>query len=243
MTNQEAKDYVEAAFRRLRERGWYADEELVPSTITEADIAAFEARHNIRLPALYRAYLRSWRRPIPQPDGSELWQDEHYPDWVRSIHGSFWLDGLFQEEGGFGSLWLELHCPPETMEDLEERIEILKEIQDVLDEPLPEESFRYLVPIGDWGAGWGPLCLDLSRPEEQTDPADEDTWSLVWFDHEEFDWAEEYLGEDGLLHGRAAVPDFRALLEWYFFCPAEAAFEEKTGIHPTVQWYKDGAKW
>lgn len=80
------------------------------------------------------------------------------------------------------------------MEELDERIENLKESQEELNGPLPEESFRYLVPIGEWGAGWGPLCLDLSRPEEQVDLEDDSTWSLVWFDHEEFDWGAKYLG-------------------------------------------------
>ena len=178
---------------------------------------------------------------VSQPDSGEQW-DKEDQDLIRSTHDSFRLNALFQEEGDFGALWLELHCPPEAMEERDERIENLKESQEELNGPLPEESFRYLVPIGDWGAGWGPLCLDLSRPEEQVDLEDDSTWSLVWFDHEEFDWGAKYLGEDGLLHGRAAAPDFQTLLEWYFFCPAEAEFEAKTGIKPTVQWYKDGAK-
>lgn len=241
MTEQEVRDYVESAFQALKSRGWYADGTLVRAANTETDITAFETRRSLKLPRLYRAYLQSWRRMVPQPDSGEQW-DKEYQDLIRSTHDSFRLNALFQEEGDFGALWLELHCPPEAMEELDERIENLKESQEELNGPLPEESFRYLVPIGDWGAGWGPLCLDLSRPEEQVDLEDDSTWSLVWFDHEEFDWGAKYLGEDGLLHGRAAAPDFQTLLEWYFFCPAEAEFEAKTGIKPTVQWYKDGAK-
>lgn len=241
MTEQEVRDYVEGAFQALKSRGWYADGTLVRAANTETDITAFETRRSLKLPRLYRAYLQSWRRMVPQPDSGEQW-DKEYQDLIRSTHDSFRLNALFQEEGDFGALWLELHCPPEAMEELDERIENLKESQEELNGPLPEESFRYLVPIGEWGAGWGPLCLDLSRPEEQVDLEDDSTWSLVWFDHEEFDWGAKYLGEDGLLHGRAAAPDFQTLLEWYFFCPAEAEFEAKTGIKPTVQWYKDGAK-
>ncbi len=62
----------------------------------------------------------------------------------------------------------------------------------------------------------GTLCIDLSIPEEEIDENDPLTWSLVWFDHEEFDWNEEYLSEDGLLHGSKALPDLKKLLELYF---------------------------
>lgn len=55
---------------------------------------------------------------------------------------------------------------------------------------MPEDCFGNLIPIGDWGAGWGPLCIDLSRPEEQIDENRKETWSLVWFDHEEFEQEE-----------------------------------------------------
>ena len=183
MTEQEVRDYVESAFQALKSRGWYADGTLVRAANTETDITAFETRRSLKLPRLYRAYLQSWRRMVPQPDSGEQW-DKEYQDLIRSTHDSFRLNALFQEEGDFGALWLELHCPPEAMEELDERIENLKESQEELNGPLPEESFRYLVPIGDWGAGWGPLCLDLSRPEEQVDLEDDSTWSLVWVDHE-----------------------------------------------------------
>ena len=48
------------------------------------------------------------------------------------------------------------------------------------------------------------------------------TWSLVWFDHEEFDWDKTYLGDDGLLHGSEAAPDLKAYLEIYFYVSLEA---------------------
>ena len=89
---------------------------------------------------------------------------------------------------------------PRSMEEVSKRMEILQEIRDFCE--LPEGCFRNLIPIGDWGAGWGPLCIDLSRPEENIDPDNEFTWSLVWFDHEEFDWDKMYLCDDGLLHGK-----------------------------------------
>lgn len=108
---------------------------------------------------------------------------------------------------------------------------------------LPDGCFQNLIPIGDFGAGWGPMCLDLSRPEESVDPDSEETWAVVWFDHEEFDWDRRYLGEDGLLHGRPAAPDLKTLLEWCLYGSLETEFEEKYGIRPTYEWYQNGAEY
>lgn len=113
MTEQEVRDYVESAFQALKSRGWYADGTLVRAANTETDITAFETRRSLKLPRLYRAYLQSWRRMVPQPDSGEQW-DKEYQDLIRSTHDSFRLNALFQEEGDFGALWLELHCPPEA---------------------------------------------------------------------------------------------------------------------------------
>lgn len=178
-----------------------------------------EAKHQVMLPSLYKAYLMSYRIP-----------DREY---IMSITGDPAPDWGY----GGGPLWLDLRGAV-TMEELEKWMEILREIRDYCD--LLEESFRYLIPIGDWGAGWGPLCLDLSR-EGEVDPQNADTWSVVWFDHEDFEWEQSYLGEDGLLHGQFAAPDFKTLLEWYFCGSLEAEFEADAGVKPTYEWYQNGA--
>ena len=210
MSEQLEKEFIEQAFRKLKERGWFADQELERSTVTEEEIAAFEAKH--------KAYLTSYRIP-----------DREY---IMSIAGA--TDQDLEFDGG--PLWLDLRGAV-TMEELEKWMEILQQIRDYCD--LSEESFRYLIPIGDWGAGWGPLCLDLSR-EGKVDYQNADTWSVVWFDHEDFEWEQNYLGEDGLLHGQSAAPDFKTLLEWYFCGSLEAEFEAATGVKPTYEWYQNG---
>ena len=108
-------------------------------------------------------------------------------EYIMSITGAPAPDWGY----GGGPLWLDLRGAV-TMEELEKWMEILQEIRDYCD--LPEESFRYLIPIGDWGAGWGPLCLDLSR-EGKVDYQNADTWSVVWFDHEDFERSEEHTSE------------------------------------------------
>lgn len=219
MTKQQETEFVEQAFQKLKERGWFAEQKLERSAVTEEDIASFEARHQVTLPSLYKAYLMSYRIP-----------DRKYIMSIMEDPNRDW-------EYSGGPLWLDLRGAV-TMEELENWMEILQEIRDYCD--LPEESFHYLIPIGDWGAGWGPLCLDLSR-EGSVDPKNADTWSVVWFDHEDFEWEQSYLGEDGLLHGQPAVPDFKTLLEWYFCGSLEAEFEAATGVKPTYEWYQNGA--
>lgn len=215
MTSREEKEFISGAFQKLKERGWFPGEKFEPSAITEQEIAAFEQKHRVRLPSLYKTFLTSFRFP------------ESADISICAIH---------DDEGDIGPLWQTLDSP-KSMEEVSERMETLQEIRDFCE--LPENCFRNLIPIGDWGAGWGPLCIDLSKPEEKIDEEDPSTWSLVWFDHEDFDWDETYLGDDGLLYGREAMPDLKAFLEEYFYGSLEAEFERETGIKPTYQWYLD----
>ena len=157
-----------------------------------------------KLPSLYRAFLTSFRLP-------------------QNIRNDNFLCSIIEDKGDLGPLWLAIDCP-QSMNEVSKNIEILQEIRDFCE--LPEDCFRNLIPIGDWGGGWGPLCIDLSIPEEEIDENDPLTWSLVWFDHEEFDWNEEYLSEDGLLHGSKALPDLKKLLELYFYGALEERFEQ-----------------
>ncbi len=218
MTSQEEKEFVAGAFQRLKERGWFPGEEFEPSSISGQEIAAFEQEHQVRLPSLYKTFLRSF------------WLPRNRSNSICAIR---------DEDGDLCPLW-QMIDSPKSMNEVSERMEILQEIREFCE--LPEDCFRNLIPIGDWGAGWGPLCIDLSRPEERVDKNNEHTWSLVWFDHEEFDWDEQYLGEDGLLHGAEALPDFKTFLEVYFYGSLEARYEQEEGIKPTYEWYQDTLK-
>ena len=213
MTQQEAKAFVEKAFENLQARGWLA-EGLKPALAMEEEIDSFEKKRGVRLSPLYRALLLS-----------------HHIGQLMTV--MYHLERV-------SPLWMELDGAV-SMEALEEQIGILQEIQD--DCELPDGCFQNLIPIGDFGAGWGPMCLDLRRPEESVDPNNEETWAVVWFDHEEFDWDRRYLGEDGLLHGRPAAPDLKTLLEWCLCGSLETELEEKYGIRPTYEWYQNGAEY
>lgn len=113
---------------------------------------------------------------------------------------------------------------------------------------LPQKSIHICATIYDMG-DFGPLWLRFDCPrtmedisEQMVDGDDEDTWSLVWFDHEDFDWDEQYLGEDGLLHGQAALPSLKVLLDWYFYGELENKYEQEEGVKPTYEWYQDTLK-
>lgn len=218
MSPQEEREFVDGAFQKLKERGWFPGEEFVPSAISEQEIAAFEQEHQVKLPSLYKTFLTSLRLPCM---------------------GFNELCAIHDDDGELSPLWQMIDAPG-SMGDVSRRMEILQEIRDFCE--LPEDCFRNLIPIGDWGAGWGPLCIDLSRPVEKVDANNPFTWSLVWFDHEEFEWDKVYLGSDGLLHGREALPDLKTFLEIYFCGSLESEFEREEGIKPTYKWYQDTLK-
>lgn len=224
MSPQEEKEFVAGAFQKLKERGWFSGEEFEPSTITEQEITVFEQEHQVTLPSLYKTFLTSFCLPHNLRNANE----------ICSI-----IEDYDDDDAELNQLWLELDNP-RTMADISKKMECLQEIRDFCE--LPEDCFRNLIPIGDWGAGWGSLCIDLSRPEDEVDENNVDTWSLVWFDHEVSDWDQEYLGEDGLLHGIAALPNLKVLLELYFYGALEARFEQEEGITPTYEWYQDSLK-
>lgn len=81
-----------------------------------------------------------------------------------------------------------------------------------------EKDYKFLsygyIPIGDWGYGWGPLCIDTNKSGELVKYDDKKTWSLVWFDHEEFFGGDKL--EDFVSQAIPAAPDFKELLSWYF---------------------------
>ena len=99
------------------------------SSITEQDIATFEQEYQVKLPSLYRAFLTSFRLP-------------------QNIRNDNFLCSIIEDKGDLGPLWLAIDCP-QSMNEVSKNIEILQEIRDFCE--LPEDCFRNLIPIGDWG--------------------------------------------------------------------------------------------
>lgn len=202
---EKEKELVEKLFRRCAERGWI--KELIPSSITLEEIEKFEKEHEVTLPSFFKAFLMAYQLPCED----------------------FEICGIAEHVGEISPLWLLLYNIS-SMDKLSERIKIFQEDSEELCN-IKAENCKKLILIGDWGAGWGPLCIDLAKDEALVDREDENTWSLVWFDHEEFDWKDYYeIDEEGWLHGSPAAPNLETLLEWYFNGSLEAEFEEENQV-------------
>lgn len=220
ITEEKEEAYVRAAAQALLDRGIIRPEQLQASTVTDKDIDAFEQTFDVKLPSIYRAFLKAYRLELK------------YDMLMGIVPFEIDEDTIDDETTEMRMLWLELLSAEKgkhPLKKLYQRIENFREM--ATDEliGMSPESCGHLVPIGDWGAAWGPLCLDLTCTEDSIDRADADTWSLVWFDHEEFDWEELYLCEDGLVRGRSAAPDFKTLLDWYFFGTLDRIYEKQEG--------------
>lgn len=203
------REFVDMAFQKCMERGWL--NELVPSMIAPQDIADFEEKYQVNVPPFYRAFLTAYQLP------KEMFE----------------ICGIAFHVDEISPLWLILYGIT-SMEQLSEHINFFREDVEEFREGTIK-SCSNLIPIGDWGAAWGPLCIDTTKPDELVDENDESTWSLVWFDHEEFDWGRTLLGEDGLLHGSPAAPNLKTLLEWYFCGSLEPEFEEESQVKVSYQ--------
>lgn len=226
MTIKEENEFVKDAFQALIDRGIAKPEYFTPSTVTDEELLDFEKKFNVKLPSLLKTFLKSYCYDfnyilghVPEDICPETVQDEEYE--IRDL----WLDIL--------------SVPKENpLQDLYVRMEGFREV--ATDENLigmPFESISQFLPIGDWGAGWGPLCIDLSVPQDDIDINNIETWSLQWFDHEEFDWEEEYMNDDGKIKGEFAAPDFKTLLEWYFFGKFDKAYEIQENEKPDYSSY------
>ena len=202
----QAKAFVETAFQKLIERGWVLSEQLTPSPNTEQDITAFEQKYHIQIPTMYRAFLLSYQYP--------------FSDGINTV---------IDHAGEISPLWLFLPTLPITK--LEQNyLELQSVAMDCYN--ISFENSKHLLHIGDWGYGWGPLCIDLSKSETDINIDDENTWQLVWLDHEE-DWKECFTDETGKLIGSPAAPNFQALLEWYFMGKFEPEFEQEFNLKLT----------
>lgn len=196
-----------AMFKACHDRGWLA--ELTPSALTSAELDAFAAQESLKLPAFYQDYLTAGQLPDEMFDICAI-------AWHAYELSPLWL--TLYRVASISQLAAQLHA------FREEAVEFRQSTA---------AACAHLIPIGDWGAGWGPLCLDLTKDDDLAEDDDPATWSVVWFDHEYFDWQADYGAEDGLLHGAPAAPNLRTLLAWYFCGALEAQFEAENHVKVT----------
>ncbi len=223
MTTQEEKAFVKQAFQKLKERGWFSKTGLVPTGVTDGEIAAFEAKYQIRLPSLYKAFLQAYEMEYGAT--SSLW-------------------GIADDDG-FCPCPISLNTMTNTMTGcilVSVMDEFRKCATDIFSYSAGPEQYGKYLPIGNWDSDW--LLWDLSKPLDQVDAEDERTWTLVSFAHDE-EWDERYWAEGGF----ARCPDFKTLLEWYFYGSLISEFEEENCVKVTYErlndydflwhWYED----
>ena len=179
----ENQKYIKECFFNLIKNNIISENNLKPSTILDKDIDGLQNKFNIKLPELYKDFLKSYffefNTLLAVVDNLNYFKEQY----VMIIPNND------NEMKGIYEYWSML-----------------------------EEEFNLLsngfVPIGDWGNGFGPLCIDTHKCLNQVVYNNKKTWTMVWFDHEEFFGGEEY--EDFTNAAIPAAPDFHEFMEWYF---------------------------
>lgn len=219
MTPQEEKGFVERAFQTLKERGWFSQTGLVPTGVTDEEIAGFEEEYQIKIPSLYRAFLKSYQM-------------------------NFHFCGISN-----GPDMYTCPRPLTLCTGIKELRDNMKEFRCIARTCFPyaagPEQYGAYLPIGSWDSDW--LLWDLSKPADRVAVDDPDfgaSWLLVSFAHDE-QWDEAYWKEGG----DPAAPDFKTLLEWFFCGTLIPEFEEENGVKVTYErlnnydflwhWYED----
>ena len=219
MTVQEEKVFVEQAFQKLKERGWFSKTGLVPTGVTNEEIAAFEEEYQLKIPSLYREFLQSYEI------GFHFWGISNGPDSYACPQPLTLCTGIKALRSDMEEFRRSARaCFPHSAG--------------------PEEFGKYL-PIGMWDSDW--LLWDLSKPADRVVVDDPDfgaSWLLVSFAHDE-QWDEAYWKKGG----DPAAPDFKTLLEWFFCGTLIPEFEEENCVKVTYErlnnydflwhWYED----
>lgn len=142
-TTKDDRAFIEHAFLKLQERGWLA--ELIPSSITDTDIAAFEQEYQIKLPAIFKQYLTAYKLP----------KDNSLVGLVRDCGGNVKIETV------------DWHDLTDDISDLSEDLECFRNEFEEWDTPPGIEKYRNLFPIG-YMDGW--YCLDLSQSDGEDCP-------------------------------------------------------------------------
>ena len=224
MNEQQEKEFIEQAFQTLKERGWLSNPDLVPTGVTDSEIAVFEEKYQIKLPSLYKAFLQSYK------------MDD-------ACFDNFWC---IADVGGELRPWpITLYNMSPTV-DSDSLSSLMNQFRNcaknLFSYSAGTEQYGKYLPIGNWNDEW--LLWDLSMSLEQVDEEDERTWTIVVFAHDA-EWDQNYWVEGGF----PCAPDFKTLLEWCFCGSLEAEFEEDNGTKVTYErlrswnfrwhWYED----
>lgn len=210
MTRAEEEKFVKGAFAALVERGVAAEGMFTPSTVTDADIDKFEKTFDIRLPSVFRTYLKTYCydfsvmcAPVPV-DGMQHCGPE-------SEKGLWWIELVsFPKEDPLKNLYAFM----ESFRSICTDIDLVN---------LALDKVRNFVPIGEWD---GLLCMDVRQTDVRGDCPE--TWQLSRFEQTVFDWKKAgYIDKKGVVTGERIIPDFETLLEIYFYGKYDGEYENQ----------------
>ena len=209
----ENKEFIEQAFQKLYKRGWLAG--LAPSTITEADIAKFEQKHQIKLSELFKTYLMSYQF---QP--------------IQCSLAGIMIAGIIctnNEAKDIKLATLEWYWI-EKVSELSDALNCFRE--EAREWDIPKEKYKNLVPFG-YMDGW--YCLDLNQINQniKTQENDSPVVLLRYGDN----WT-DFLDKEGFLHGEEVAPSFRTMLEWYFCGSFENEYEKLNHVTVNYEFYQ-----
>ena len=97
--------------------------------------------------------------------------------------------------------------------------------------PMPLDDLAHEEPASEKGLCWIELVsLPVEEPLKnlyvQTDQ--QETWQICRFDETVFDWKEAgYIDRSGAVTGEKRFPDFKTLLEIYFYGKYDKAYEQQ----------------
>ena len=181
----ENQKFIKECFLKLVEMGKIDDDDFEPSTITDEELDDLQKKYNIIFPQFYRDFLKTYFYEFEE------------------------LYGVVDDEiAGYTKQYVEIL--PNKNDGLKYLVADWDE-DNKLGLQLMANGY---IHIGTWGGSWGPLCIDTHKSIENIDYDDYSTWSLVWFEFDEFFGGETL--EDYIEAAQPAAPDLKELMEWYF---------------------------
>lgn len=207
-------NYMRQGIAALINRGVAVKEDFTPPKVSDEDLLQFESDYDIKLPDSLKAYLQAGCFEIQMLMAAI--PEDHFFD-----------EDSFREAVYCEPIWMELLSVPKhnPLGDLRERMAFFREMaDDAIISGVTSSDIKDMIPVGDYMAGAGVMVMDLSCPENEVNMKDPKTWSIRWFDHEEFDWNRVYV-TDGRLIGRAAFPSLEVLIDCYFSGKYDSIYE------------------
>ncbi len=201
MTQEQEQVFVKQCFQKLIDKGTIKASDLKKSTVTEKEIEELEEEYQIKLPSLFRTYLMTY-----------------------SYEFTRLLGVVLCNYGELNEQWIEILNIPEKapMSGLKNYLDGIRGVGEELFGNKETFLSKGYIPFGDWGAAWGPVCFNTNSKANSENEEDESTWSIVWFDHEE--WFDGNEIDDLAI---PAAPGFKDILEWYFCGKYQEEYDRK----------------